>query len=207
MLEYLEYDLFINIYRDCFDVFGFKKFGFSSHVTYRNRRQNVRFFTMGCRFISMLFLIVLLSLSFVECFPLSEKDRDWYKTMDLIDMRNFGRQIIEDDFVLKQHATTENLNSDISGGTQKVDIEVQNLTKDVLDAYKYKTNSTRLLHRHKRYSMSFQSVHNSLRPYLDPNFDPFYNAHVMPCSYEFRNYCLNNGICAVVRALDIKTCR
>jgi hypothetical protein len=93
--------------------------------------------------ITLTFLIVLLSLSFVECFPLSEKDRDWYKTMDLIDMRNFGRQIIEDDFVLKQHATTENLNSDISGGTQKVDIEVQNLTKDVLDAYKYKTKISR----------------------------------------------------------------
>lgn len=159
----------------------------------------------------MLFLIVLLCLSFVECFPLSEKDRNWHKTTDdVLNMRNFGRQILDGNFALKQYEN-KNTNLDFqtehSPGTLEGDMEIENLTKEILDAYKYRSNSSHLLHRHKRYSMSFQSVHSKLTPYLDPNFDPFYNAHVMPCSYDKRNYCLHNGVCAVVRALDIITCR
>lgn len=157
----------------------------------------------------MLFLIVVLCLSFVACFPLSEKDRHWPnflrgKTHDTdLNMESFGRQILDGDQILRQLE---------SAGKQSNNVREQEstekLTVNILDTYNDESNKSHALVRHKRqYSMSFSSVHSKLTPYLDPNFDPFYNAHVMPCSYDMRNYCLNNGVCAVVVALDIITCR
>ncbi|VDI82927.1 Hypothetical predicted protein [Mytilus galloprovincialis] len=167
---------------------------------------------MGCRSISMLFLIIVLCLSFVACFPLSEKDRNWQNplsgnTQDIMDIKNFGRQILDGNYVLQQSKNMGNTDIKREQTAEIKQKNIENLTENILDSYKEESNSSHPLTRHKRYSMSFQSVHSKLTPYLDPSFDPFYNAHVMPCSYQLRHYCLNNGVCAVVRALDIITCR
>lgn len=62
-------------------------------------------------------------------------------------------------------------------------------------------------HRHKRFS-DWGDMHNKITPNMSPDvLNPFHNTHLVPCSHADRYFCLNGGICVLVKALDIKTCR
>nr|AKP92778.1 EGF-like protein [Pinctada fucata] len=198
--------------------------------------QNVLGWTMGCHFIQMFLLEILILLTCVQTLPLTERDyigRKGYEKKVEVIMKDFTTNHFEVEMESNTRMNSEDKNDKISNTflEQLKKVKLQNKSKtrtsnsnevELKSNERTETNSTSLSIESSNHGQNdnFDAQENRSKrrkrfSIMLSGFNAeenvvdsnFDNTHVTPCDWEHRNYCHHGGICVFVDALDIRTCR